>query len=169
MKSRFLFFSIVIVLLGTTILAQKKRQHFNPMVDLLEQHQVVVGGVAASFPRAQAAGGGGGRGAGAANAEAANATPAPDACGLVPPPRGAGGGGGGRGAGAPAATAGAGANPAARGGDAAANRGAAGGGAGRGAGGGGAFTPPAPAAQTMDEAAKLTIAYKAADFLNQSM
>src|SRR4051794_15961024 len=134
MKSRLTIAVVVITLLGTTILAQKKRQHFNPMIDLLEGHKVVVGGVAASFPRPQAAGGGGGRGAGAPNAEAANATPAPDACGLTPAPRGAGGGGG-------------------RGGDAAPNRGGAPGGGGRGAGGGG-FTPPAPAAQTMDEAAK---------------
>jgi 2-keto-3-deoxy-L-rhamnonate aldolase RhmA len=172
MKSRLTIAVVVIILLGTTILAQKKRQHFNPMIDQLEDHKVVVGGVAASFPRPQAAGGGG-RGAGALNAEAANTTPAPDACGLTPAPRGAGGGGG-RGAGAPGNAPGApgatpaGANAAGRGADAAANRGGAGGGGGRGAGGGG-FTPPAPAAQTMDEAAKLTVAYKAADFLNQSM
>src|SRR5262245_49996239 len=163
MKSRLLIALAVVVLLGTTILAQKKKQHLNPMVDLLEQHKVIVGGVAATFPRPQAAGGGGGRGAGAPNAEAANTNPAPDACGLTPAPRG-GAGGGGRGAGAPQAAA----NNAARGGDAARGGAGAGGGGGRGAGGGG-FTPPAPAAQTIDEAAKLTVAYKPADFLNASM
>jgi 4-hydroxy-2-oxoheptanedioate aldolase len=154
MKSRLLLGIAIVAVLGTTILAQKKRQHLNPMIDLMEQHQVIVGGVAATYPRPQGTGGRGGGGFGA-NAEAANQTPAPDACGLIPEPRG-GGRGAGRGAAGPGAVPG--------GGNAARGEGRGGGGRG-----GGGFTPPAPAAQTMEEAAKLTLAYKSADFLNASM
>lgn len=149
MKSRIFFIALIAVMAGTVLLAQAKRgQRLNPMVDLLEQHKVIVGGVPASYPRPQGAGGGGG-GRGAGGEAAAATTPAPDACGLTPAPRGEGGAGGARGPGGGGAPGAAGAP----------------GGGGRGAG----FTPPAPAAASMEEAMKLTLGLKQSDFLNGSM
>ncbi len=133
MKPRIVVVILIAMVLGSAVLAQNRKQHLNPMIDLLDQHKVIVGGVPATYPRPQA--GGGGRGPGA---EPGEANTAPDACGLVPPaPRGGGG--------------------------------AVGRGQGPGGGNRGGFAPPAPAAQTMEEAARMTLALKSSDFLNGSM
>jgi 2-keto-3-deoxy-L-rhamnonate aldolase RhmA len=141
MKSRLMLVTVIAALLGTITMAQSRRQRLNPMIDLLEQHKIIAGGVPATYPRPQPAAGAEGRGANAAGNMAA--APAADVCGITPAPRGEGGNRGGQGRG--------------------------GRGEGRGGGGGGGGAAPATAAASMDEAVRKTLEYKAVDFLNGSM
>ena len=146
MKYRLILLAVTVVMAASLMLGQNRRQHLNPMIDLLEQHKVIAGIVPAPYPRVPSEGPAASSARPPGPPEASPAPPAPDACGVVPAPRGefpqrgAGGGGGER-----------------RGND------------GRGAGARGPAAGAPPQAANMEEAAKMTLRYKAADFLNGSM
>src|SRR5262245_18974746 len=112
MKYRLILLALIVVKAASLMLGLTRRQHVNPMIDLLEQHKVIAGIVPAPYPRILSEGPAANSARPPGPPEASAAAPTPDACGVMPAPRGefpqrgAGGGGGerrgndGRGAGA---------------------------------------------------------------------
>ena len=139
MKYRLILLAVIVVMAASLMLGQTRRQHLDPMIDL-QEHKVIAGIVPAPYPRTPSEGPAANSARPSGPPETSPAPPAPDACGVMPAPRGefpqrgAGGGGGARGGGARGPAAGA-----------------------------------PPQAANMEEAARMTLRYKAADFLNGSM
>ena len=51
MKYRLILLAVIVVMAASLMLGQTRRQHLNPMIDLLEQHKVIAGIVPAPYPR----------------------------------------------------------------------------------------------------------------------